>query len=664
MRPNDRSRWLVSPAVDLLVGCGGWSLPFLAVMLALQSRHAAAFGFGFYLLGLFCNNPHYMATIQRAYGRSGDFHKYRFFTVYISALCVVTVVLAHLLPGLFPWLVTLYLTWSPWHYTGQNFGIAQMFVRRSGAAPDPTARSLLWWGYVASYAGWFLELNSHRDAGDPTFLSLDLPGALTRPLLLLCAAAFVGCTVASLWKTAAASSNRAILAPAVMTSAQLLWFVVPALASRLGGAVLPASYFSAGALAFMHCAQYLWITSYYARRETEATGGRFSFGSYYIWLIVGGIALFVPGPWIASRVLKHDFVESFLIFMSLVNLHHFILDGAIWKLKDGRVARLLLGGSPGETAQVRSRPWDPARSAGGPATGDAATREAAIQTATDIHRPRHTFLRLRPIALAGLALALLAFAALDQTQYFLTLDRGSAAALAAAERLNPSDPRVPFRKAALLVQAGDESGAARELRGLLERNPRNAPALRMLGEVLIRSGDSAGALDAYDRLAALFSQDIAVATNRGLLNEQLGRHAAAIQRFQEALRISPERLELHVLLARALRANGQARPAIAQYEQFAHTAESSASATPGGVPAYVQAALALGELHAEIGERPQAMRWLQRAADAAATDHEFPEAADALDRLASAQDAAGQSEEAAKNRRLAAQASAFGSPKH
>ena len=33
---------------------------------------------------------------------------------------------------------------------------------------------------------------------------------------------------------------------------------------------------------------------------------------------------------------------AFLIFTALVNIHHFILDGAIWKLRDGRIATLLL----------------------------------------------------------------------------------------------------------------------------------------------------------------------------------------------------------------------------------------------------------------------------------------------------------------------------------
>ena len=59
-------------------------------------------------------------------------------------------------------------------------------------------------------------------------------------------------------------------------------------------------------------------------------------------LAAGGIALFIPGPWLVSYVFQYDFAASFMIFTALVNIHHFILDGAIWKLRDGRIAALLL----------------------------------------------------------------------------------------------------------------------------------------------------------------------------------------------------------------------------------------------------------------------------------------------------------------------------------
>lgn len=74
----------------------------------------------FYALALFFNYPHYMATVYRAYHRAEDFNKYRVFTVHITLLVAATVVLSHFWLRALPLIFTLYLTWSPWHYSGQN----------------------------------------------------------------------------------------------------------------------------------------------------------------------------------------------------------------------------------------------------------------------------------------------------------------------------------------------------------------------------------------------------------------------------------------------------------------------------------------------------------------------------------------------------------------
>jgi hypothetical protein len=74
----------------------------------------------FYALALFFNYPHYMATVYRAYHRAEDFNKYRVFTVHITLLVAATVVLSHFWLRALLLIFTLYLTWSPWHYSGQN----------------------------------------------------------------------------------------------------------------------------------------------------------------------------------------------------------------------------------------------------------------------------------------------------------------------------------------------------------------------------------------------------------------------------------------------------------------------------------------------------------------------------------------------------------------
>ena len=636
--PGARKPWLFGPALDLLVGCGAWSLPLLALTFWLQRINAGEVAFAFYALAIFCNNPHYMATIYRAYHTAEDFKKYRFFTVYVTVLAVLTVVLTHLVPDLFPWMVTLYITWSPWHYTSQNFGIAQMMARRAGAPSDPVARHLLYGSYVASFAMWFLTLHAARAQADPYFLSLGIPESISTPLLVFFALVFLGCAGTAFIRLARVLPLRSLVAPLTLTCTQLLWFVVPTVLTRFGVLQLPASYFSAGALAFMHCAQYLWVTSYYARGETSARSG-FSFARYYLLLVVGGIALFVPGPWLASRVLGRDFVESFMIFMALVNLHHFILDGAVWKLRDGRIARLLLGPAANRDSKT--------------------DHDNLPETPSPRHHLGWLFGATTPARVTRYALAagVLAIGALDQWQYLRTQRTADLPSLAQAEAVNPRDTRVYFRRAQLAIASDNIPDAKNELAKIIAINPRNAPAQHLVGELLFKSGDTAAALAHYDRMAALFRPDPGIAINRGLLATQLGRPDAA-ERLAEALKLSPHDLWLHVTLAQAYARNGDLPRATAQYELFIKLYEET-PAQDDKLPLYLDAGLNLGVLHARQNNPAAAERRWQRTADIAATHHQFAQAADALGRLASLQESLGRAADASKNRALAAQAADY-----
>ena len=643
--------WLDSPAVDLLVGCGAWSLPLLALTFFLQRENSAGVALAFYLLALFCNQPHYMATIHRAYHTAADFNQYRFFTVYVTVVALLAAVLAHLVPGLFPWLVTLYLSWSPWHYTSQNFGIAQMMTRRAdlattgpGAEPppaDPGVRQLLHASYVASFAVWLVTLHAAHDTADPYFHSLQLSDRLATPLQILGTLAFLVCAGAAFGRMALTRPFRSLVPALTLTVTQLLWFVAPALLERFGSLALPASYFSAGALAFMHCAQYLWITNYSAAREAGRAGLTYSPVRHYLVLMVGGIALFLPGPWLASRVLGHDFVESFLIFTALVNLHHFILDGAIWKLRDGRVARLLLGPNPpvnhpqAEIQNPESKIQNHLGWLMGPSPPARMTRRA-------------------------LGAALLALAVLDQWQYYSTSHTAGPIALDRAAAINPYDPRPAFRRAQLAEEAGDWTVARHELEGIIEFNPRNSPAQHLLGEILLRSGDSAAALAHYDRLFELYPEDLGVALNRGLAATGQQQPAKAVASYERATRLVPDNISAHAGLAAALAEAHEPGPAIEEYETVFKLCEGSAQ--PGDLTGYLDACLRQADLLTTASDPSgwaRAERRLQRAADIAATQHVFPFAVEALQRLATVQDKLGRPAAAAKNRALAVQAAAF-----
>jgi len=120
----------------------------------------------FYFLALLFNYPHFMATVYRAYHTQREFQKYRIFTVHVALLLALAGVIAHLWFPLLPWIFTLYICWSPWHYTGQNFGLLMMFARRSGLAPSSAERNAIYFSFVASFL--LLMLSFHTgSAGIP-----------------------------------------------------------------------------------------------------------------------------------------------------------------------------------------------------------------------------------------------------------------------------------------------------------------------------------------------------------------------------------------------------------------------------------------------------------------------------------------------------------------
>ena len=56
------SVWITGPWTDLLIGCGGWSIPLLIASYTLVDRDVPRWSALFYGLALVCNYPHYMLT--------------------------------------------------------------------------------------------------------------------------------------------------------------------------------------------------------------------------------------------------------------------------------------------------------------------------------------------------------------------------------------------------------------------------------------------------------------------------------------------------------------------------------------------------------------------------------------------------------------------------
>ncbi len=369
--PPPRPVWISRPWLDLLVGCGGWSLPLLAVSYALVDRDVPRWSAVFYGLALVCNYPHYMATIYRAYGRD-DRGAYRLYTHWLTAGLVALGVAAHGWFPLVPWLFTAYVMWSPWHYTGQNFGVLMMFLRRAGVDVSAEERRRLHLAFLASFVMLLAAFNAGPSA-DPLVLSLGLPSSSAGIVQAGAGLTFLVGGCAAFAPIARRVPLRALLAPLTLYATQALWFVLPVALGWLASIDAPQTRYSSGMLAVMHSAQYLWITRYFAKRDAEqgTRAGGWSPWRYWTTLVAGGIALFLPVPWLASYGWRLDFTTSVFIVAAIVNLHHFMIDGVVWKLRDPRVGRVLVqtAATAAPAAAARAGPRRAIRSSGGRGAG-------------------------------------------------------------------------------------------------------------------------------------------------------------------------------------------------------------------------------------------------------------------------------------------------------
>src|ERR1700732_2997424 len=214
------SPWIYRPWIDLTGACGAWSAPLLLAGFYFANSYERGWSVAFYFLALLSNYPHFMATVYRAYHTRDEFEKYRLYTVHVALLLAVAGVVAHLWYALLPWIFTLYICWSPWHYSGQNFGLLMIFARRAGVAPTETERRALRLSFIASYI--LLMLSFHTGpSSDPLILSLGLAAKFTLPARAALALFFVGASGWALGSLARRSHFRSVLPGVTVTGVQV-----------------------------------------------------------------------------------------------------------------------------------------------------------------------------------------------------------------------------------------------------------------------------------------------------------------------------------------------------------------------------------------------------------------------------------------------------------
>ena len=540
-------RWLFGPAPDLLLGCGlGYILLFAAFLLAGTDRHAiAALGI-VPLISILTGTPHYGATLLRVYEKREERRAHAVFAIWITAVIWGLFYLGLYSAMLGSLLVTLYLTWSPWHYTGQNYGIAVMFLRRRGVPLDAGTKRLVYLSFLLSYGLTLLALHGSDQGGTYSaftpyqggafrLIRLGIPSPFWEGAFVVTGVVYLGLLVLAARALLRHASARDLAPTATLALTQMLWFSLPT-AARFGGLLGPEGPLSLDATAYAffwvatgHSVQYLWITTFYAAGSRSA-GPR----SFYLLktLAAGSFIWSVPGLVYGLTVLGTRFggvaqgADIFVLLAAVVNLHHFVLDGAIWKLRDGRVAKILIRRAP-ETPDL-------------PQPVDA---------------PRRRWLAPLVYSLGTLA-TLQVLTSYTEHRFFFepALARGD---LRAAQRsldrlvwIRSDAARDYLRLGHLAADEGIHQVAKRAYEESLEKQPTAAAHLAM-GRMAQRRGDAQAAIEAYER-AVEVNPDHAEALNLlGLAWLRLDEPARAEEALARAVALVPANETLQASLERA-----------------------------------------------------------------------------------------------------------------
>jgi tetratricopeptide (TPR) repeat protein len=555
------NRWLYGPASDLFLGCGlAYALFFLVLVFAGDGVRGVVPYELSPLLALVAGAPHYGATLLRVYERSEDRRAYLFFTLHLTVLVWAVFVACLWSVWIGSIVLTIYLTWSPWHYTGQNYGIALLFLRRRGVRVTPLAKRLIHSSFVLSFLLTAAAIHGAHvgssyapvsyESTQYQLIPLRIPAALDEVLFYGLGAAYLASLGAAALLLGREARLRALAPTACVVATQALWFAVPVLARHAGAlqGIDPLSASNAGYtflwIAAAHSVQYLWISSYYAR-----AGGRApSQTGYYAKALLAGSAIWVmPTLAFAPGLLGTVPYDSGLAVMAAaaVNLHHFLLDGAIWKLRDGRVARILVrsAGASGAAADAAPaaapsglRAWPAVAVLGavsvfvlGYGTIEQEVGVRGALTRGDFPRAEAGIARLGWIGRDG---------PMIHTAYGLAAAEAGRmeAARSSLERALALHPTAETWRALASVQqrAGDEGGAVRSYLAALEARPGWAEAANDLAWLRATAADAA-LRDPSDAVRLAESAARATGLRSAPVLDTLAAAYAAALRFPEAV---------------------------------------------------------------------------------------------------------------------------------
>jgi len=226
-------------------------------------------------------------------------------------------------------LLSLYLTWSPYHYAAQAYGIAVLYCYRSGTPWDESDKRWLRLSCFAPFLYSFLTIPGGGLSWlMPPAVLADPAAAAVRSLAATAAqVASFGGPLALFVRHQAAGRPRLPLISLLAVLANAVWLVMLSYQVAMVLAVIT----------IFHGLQYLAILTIVHVKERMKRPDNHSAAwahaaGFYARCLALGYLLFQVWPH-AFVLAGFSYAESLLMVVSVINIHHFIVDAFIWRLR-------------------------------------------------------------------------------------------------------------------------------------------------------------------------------------------------------------------------------------------------------------------------------------------------------------------------------------------
>lgn len=331
-RPSLACRSFLHPLYDYMLVGGGLSLLFIpfAYYSGLGASQQTLRLLPWIIL--LSNSTHFAASTVRLYTKPGARQAHPFVSLGLPLVAFVVLTFCVFRADLVGrYVQLLYLTWSPYHYAAQAYGLSVMYSYRSGCQLPSGQKQLLWWCALLPFLrvvvqtvekhllGWLFPAAAWAAAPQTATVIHGLIAvlgvlAIAGPLVLF----------GVMWRSA---TGPMPLIGLMAILANAAWFVLFPLVQGFVWVTV------------FHGIQYMAIVViFHSREQVSLPGNRhgpvWHALRFYGLSLLLGYGLFHCWPEF-YRFLGFGMTESVLMVIAAINIHHFIVDAYIWKLRPG-----------------------------------------------------------------------------------------------------------------------------------------------------------------------------------------------------------------------------------------------------------------------------------------------------------------------------------------